>query len=212
VRQQRKNKEVTQMPGSFTSLQSSPSGPKSWTLTRLLHVLRRSEDGQAVVELAVVLPVLLILVLGIVDFGRAVNYWNNQTHLANLAARYAAVGSTGGICNGKNYSKETTFTPYILCEAGIDSKDLAEGSKNAKGEQTVTGVQGPINVCVSIQKETAGEAVVGEAVEVKVTSHYNWLPIYALAGHKFAQSELSGEATMRLEQVPPPTAYQTTKC
>jgi len=46
-----------------------------------------------VVEFALVLPLLLLLLFGLVDFGRALAFWNNQTHLANEAARYAVVNA-----------------------------------------------------------------------------------------------------------------------
>ena len=56
----------------------------------------RDESGTALVEFAFVLPLLLVLVLGIADFGRAFNYWIDSTHLANVAARYAAVNKNPG--------------------------------------------------------------------------------------------------------------------
>jgi hypothetical protein len=162
--------------------------------TRLFRSLRESEDGQAVVELALAIPVLLIVVLGIVDFGRAVNYWNDENHVANLAARYAAVGTlpASGTCGGKSTLKE-----YVECEAELDSSELASGSKGT------TGTQGKLGVCVSIPKAT-----VGEPVTVKVTANYSWLPQPKVLGgsFKFAETPLSGTATMRLEQVTSSTA------
>ena len=56
-------------------------------LTSITH----DESGQALVEFALVLPLLLLLVLGMVDFGKAYNYWNDATHLTAEAARFAAV-------------------------------------------------------------------------------------------------------------------------
>ena len=69
----------------------SPSGKRAKTR------IGREEDGQSLVELAVVLPVLLLLLLGIMDFGRAFNYWITETQVASEGARRAAVnlGSTG---------------------------------------------------------------------------------------------------------------------
>ena len=56
-------------------------------LTSITH----DESGQALVEFALVLPLLLLLVLGMVDFGKAYNYWNDTTHLTAEGARFAAV-------------------------------------------------------------------------------------------------------------------------
>jgi Flp pilus assembly protein TadG len=54
------------------------------------------EDGQALVEFALILPVLLVLLFGIIQFGLAVNSANDQTHLANEVARYAVVNEDPG--------------------------------------------------------------------------------------------------------------------
>ena len=58
--------------------------------------LIRDESGVALVEFALVLPLLLVLVIGIIDFGRAFNHWIDSTHLANVAARYAVVNKNPG--------------------------------------------------------------------------------------------------------------------
>jgi hypothetical protein len=52
---------------------------------------RRSQEGQGLMEFALVLPVFLALLLGTVDIGRAI--WANNTvaNAAREAARYAAV-------------------------------------------------------------------------------------------------------------------------
>jgi len=43
------------------------------------------------VEFAVVLPVLLLLIFGIIDFGRFFNYADQESQLSAQAARWAAV-------------------------------------------------------------------------------------------------------------------------
>src|SRR5919202_6635011 len=50
-----------------------------------------SELGAAIVEFAIVLPLLLLLVFGIADFGRALFIKNNLTSAARSGARVAAV-------------------------------------------------------------------------------------------------------------------------
>ena len=55
---------------------------------------QRRERGQALVEFALVLPIFLILVLGIVDFGWALRSWITVTNSAREGARMGAVGAT----------------------------------------------------------------------------------------------------------------------
>src|SRR6266705_4988603 len=51
----------------------------------------RDERGTALAELAIVMPLLLVLLFGMLDFGKAFNEWITQTHLASEGARLAAV-------------------------------------------------------------------------------------------------------------------------
>lgn len=51
----------------------------------------RSEDGQALVEFALILPVLLMLILGLFDVARAVEQENTLAFAAREGARYAIV-------------------------------------------------------------------------------------------------------------------------
>ena len=53
----------------------------------------RGERGTAMVEMALVLPWLLLLLLAMIDFGKAINYWIDETHLANEGARWATISS-----------------------------------------------------------------------------------------------------------------------
>src|SRR5438309_5159524 len=55
----------------------------------------RAEDGQGVVEFAMVLPFIAGLILIFIQFGIAVNYWIDLTSVANEGARQAAVGAPG---------------------------------------------------------------------------------------------------------------------
>ncbi len=55
--------------------------------------LRRKDAGQALVELAIALPVLLLLVCGIIEFGRAMYIKNTLTSAARAGVRVAVVTS-----------------------------------------------------------------------------------------------------------------------
>lgn len=75
-------------------------------MLRRHHSHEDSESGQALVEFALVLPILLLLILGLMDLAKAYERWNEQTSYANTAARYLAVGKAytlagtapGGAC------------------------------------------------------------------------------------------------------------------
>ena len=56
-----------------------------------LHALRCNQRGTALVEFALIAPLLFLLIFGIVDFGRALDYYNQLTQLAGQGARAAAV-------------------------------------------------------------------------------------------------------------------------
>lgn len=56
-----------------------------------LAVKLRKEDGQSIVEFAFVLPILLGLLLGIVQFGIAFNNYITLTDATRVGARKAAV-------------------------------------------------------------------------------------------------------------------------
>lgn len=56
----------------------------------------RGDRGQSLVELAIVLPVLMAIVIGIFEFGRAWNVRQTVTHAAREAARLAVIRTSTG--------------------------------------------------------------------------------------------------------------------
>ncbi len=53
---------------------------------------KKSEKGAAAIEFALILPVLIVLIFGMIEFGRAYNAYLAVTHAAREGARLAAVG------------------------------------------------------------------------------------------------------------------------
>ena len=132
------------------------------------------------VEFALVLPLLLLVVFGMIEFGRAVNYWIDSNHLANAAARWAVVDNNPGEGGGQSLQS------YILSQA--NTAELREGGTSA--------VPAAAEVCISFPD---GTSEVGDPVEATVTVDYNWMPFIDL---DVATTELTGSATMRLEAEP----------
>jgi Flp pilus assembly protein TadG len=56
--------------------------------------IRRSEEGQAMVEFALVIPLLLLLIFGIIQFGILFNNYLALTDAVRAGARQAAVSRT----------------------------------------------------------------------------------------------------------------------
>ena len=126
------------------------------------------------VEFALVLPLLLLLIFGIFDFGRAINYWIDATHMANEAARYAAVGNTPAGC--------ASIATCVQSQA--DSPELRNGGTNA--------VPNAVQVCVN----QPAAVTPGAPITATATFTYNWLPFLGLS---VTQTTVTGSATMRLE-------------
>jgi Flp pilus assembly protein TadG len=138
----------------------------------------RSEKGVALVEFALLLPILALLLFGMLDFGKAFNYWIDETHLANEGARWAAVN--------KNPSTSGTLQQYIRSQA--TTTELRDGGTSS--------ISGPLSVCITYPSGTANE---GDPVKVTVQTTYNWMGLIA-DRISVASSTITGSATMRLER------------
>lgn len=58
----------------------------------LIKRILKNNKGQSLVELAILLPVLLLILMGIFEFGRVMNNYLIITQLAREGARAASVG------------------------------------------------------------------------------------------------------------------------
>ena len=141
---------------------------------RLIQRLRQ-DRGQALVEFAVVLPVLMLVVVGILTFGRYMDYTQQETQLASEAARDAGVNF--------NPPGTETIDAYITAQA---TGELLNGSSD---------VTSPIQVF--LYYPTGQSNVVGDSVRACVTATVRLLPM--LGGVTSAQ--LVQTATMRIEQL-----------
>ena len=67
---------------------------------KIIDQFRRSTEGQTIIEFALSIVVLLLLVFGIFDIGRAVWYSNTLSFATREAGRCVIVG--GSSCSGGN--------------------------------------------------------------------------------------------------------------
>jgi Flp pilus assembly protein TadG len=115
----------------------------------LLSALRREQRGTAVVEFALIAIPLFLIVFGILDFGRALNYYNDVTQLAGQGARAAAVNT-----NIDGTTADGNF--QAILGAANDSPEL----KNK------------VQVCISSVPTQVGQPV---TVSVKYRFHFTAL-------------------------------------
>lgn len=139
---------------------------------------RRSEreSGQALVEFALILPLFLMLIFGIIQFGIGLNYWLDLNRIANQGARWAVVDHGWENC--------ASTSPKALCT----SPTLQDYLK----DQRISGGHNP-----QVRVTFAGTETVGQPVTVEVVSCHPIL--WFLGGMNVA---LRGRATMRIEQTP----------
>jgi Flp pilus assembly protein TadG len=162
------------------------------------------EEGTALVELALVLPLLLVLMLGMLDFGKAFNSWIDETHLANQGARLAAVGypAVVGACDGSTApNPNVCLTQYVQ-----QSADLAELKSGRTGD-SYSASQAPAQVCISYPTNPSSNTFgqVGDPVQVTVQTTYHWLN-YLIKQVSLGATPILGKATMRLERNAAPGA------
>lgn len=89
-----------------------------------------SEIGAAAVEFALILPILVLFVFGIVEFGRAFNAQVTITHAAREGARVWALGGTEAEARDAAQSAATTLTlhdpmSFTTCDPGKPTRVTA---------------------------------------------------------------------------------------
>jgi Flp pilus assembly protein TadG len=99
----------------------------------------REDSGAAVVEFAITLTMLLILVFGIVDFGRALFTMNNLTQAAREGARYGAVSN--GMSEEIGIKDTTIAHAAALGGAALTRADITVTATNAGGTLQYMRVQ-----------------------------------------------------------------------
>jgi Flp pilus assembly protein TadG len=93
--------------------------------------LIKSQKGQSLVEFALVLPVFVVVLFGIMEFGRLWEISNILTSAAREGARVAAVSEP-------DVDKATTAVQAVLTAAHITTASIAISGPNSDKDVVVT--------------------------------------------------------------------------
>ena len=141
--------------------------------------LRRDQRGTALVEFALIAPLLFLLLFGIIDFGRALNYYNQLTQLAGQGARAAAVNRNP------------------------DGTSLNTANKYSIQQQLATKYTGQPElrkrIVVCITHVPSGP---GDYVTVRTSFRFDFLPLVGAAANALGGLNLVSTQTERAETAP----------
>jgi hypothetical protein len=147
------------------------------------------------VEFALVLPIFLLVVIGMFEFGRAITYWHDLNNTAQVAARYAVVNRYPGI------------PPAGPCPTTCPSGGFLAW---AKSDLNSGGLRNDPSTAATIcyrDDDGTNTPTAGDPVTVTMTSTFK-LARYL----RMADITLRGKATLRLEQNTPANIELTVQC
>ncbi len=107
--------------------------------------LFNSQQGQALVELALVLPILLMLLFGIIEFGRIYGAYMVIGNLSRESARYGVVGHDDGQIRNLIISRRAW-----LDESKLTINISPPYAERDKGDSLEVTIDYPVNLLMPI--------------------------------------------------------------
>ncbi|MDQ0868555.1 Flp pilus assembly protein TadG [Arthrobacter sp. V1I9] len=106
-----------------------------------------SERGAAAVEFAILLPLLLMLVLGTIEFGRAYNAQITLTNAARDGVRYMAIVKDPAEAKKKAQAAAASVSTIPTSDIKLSTEVCSEGAQVTLtikyNLSTITGIAGP---------------------------------------------------------------------
>lgn len=111
----------------------------------MLRTLRKEERGQALIEMALILPILLLLLSGIVEMGRVGYAYVTVNNAARVGARVASIGGTD-----QDITTAVIQAAPILDPANVTVQISPTPSERQSGGQVTIQVSYPVNLVIPI--------------------------------------------------------------
>lgn len=137
---------------------------------------RRDSRGQSLVEFALVLPVFILVLMGIVDLGRAVYGYNTANNAAREASRLAIVDQTVTDIEDRAIQHAVSL--------GLDATDIDVDFRDADTPNTAGSCSTPAIGCLA-------------TVEVR----YTYTPATPVIGNVIGPINIVGKSQFAIEAV-----------
>ncbi len=98
--------------------------------------IQRNEKGQAMVEFAMILPILITLVFGIIQFGIVFNHYLTLTDAVRAGARQAAVSRTLPVSGDPVQTAKNRVKSAAAGSISLTDSDITVTPKNLSGGAT----------------------------------------------------------------------------
>ena len=146
--------------------------------------LRQERRGQALVEFALIVPLFVLLLVGLFDFGRAIYAYNTINNAARQAARLAVVDQTISHIRDRASAQAVSL--------GIDPSDVEIDFRDITTPDAVASCAGAIPG----DDNNTGQIVFCIAV---VTVPYSYVAATPIVGNLVGTIQLEGESRFKVD-------------
>jgi Flp pilus assembly protein TadG len=135
------------------------------TSTRAAGGQGRAERGAAAVEFALLLPLLVALLFGFVEFGIAFNTKIQATNAAREGARIAVVG----VSNWANVAGGNSFWQIIADRAGLSKSALSNCNVSVSGDTLTVQFDYPVDLVIPFVMNSSATSTAKATMRVEQT-------------------------------------------
>lgn len=151
-----------------------------------------NQRGQAVIELALTLPLLLVVIFGIIDFGFMFQRYESVTNAAREGARLGVLTSSAGYTAAEAQTRALTY----LQSSGLNGTIRACGTAIAKNSMCAQMTTQTVTIAGSTPPKTVDQVT----MIVEYDHEYSFVgPIMNLFGSGMGSIRLRSASTMRKE-------------
>lgn len=130
----------------------------------MISRLRQGEQGQALVEMALVLPLFLLLLFGVIEMGRVGYAYVTVSNAARAGGRIATIGGTDPDINSTVQNAATSLNP-----ASLTITITPPQNQRLSGQEVTVQVSYPVQLIIPIISNIIpNPVVVGSSITMRL--------------------------------------------